>query len=222
MASSRGFQIGQQAIPYVEARVESCSPFLCIQWREDDDEPWHEVKTHLIGAYNIANLRAAITVGLHFGVTPSQIDQALEAYQPTNNRSEFRQTEHNRLVVDAYNANPSSMEAALTAFAFVEGSHKMAILGDMRELGAESRKEHLRVLHQLQGMELEDVWLVGSEFAQALTEKQAEGECGHAKYRTFENEKQVEDYLSAHPLSGHTILVKGSNGTGLFRLPALL
>ena len=222
MASSRGFQIGQQAIPYVEARVESCSPFLCIQWREDDDEPWHEVKTHLIGAYNIANLRAAITVGLHFGVTPSQIDQALEAYHPTNNRSEFRQTEHNRLVVDAYNANPSSMEAALTAFAFVEGNHKMAILGDMRELGAESRKEHLRVLHQLQGMELEDVWLVGSEFAQALTEKQAESECGHAKYRTFENEKQVEDYLSAHPLSGHTILVKGSNGTGLFRLPALL
>ena len=155
-------------------------------------------------------------------MTPSQIDQALEAYHPTNNRSEFRQTEHNRLVVDAYNANPSSMEAALTAFAFVEGSHKMAILGDMRELGAESRKEHLRVLHQLQGMELEDVWLVGSEFAQALTEKQAESECGHAKYRTFENEKQVEDYLSAHPLSGHTILVKGSNGTGLFRLPALL
>ena len=114
------------------------------------------------------------------------------------------------------------MEAALTAFAFVEGSHKMAILGDMRELGAESRKEHLRVLHQLQGMELEDVWLVGSEFAQALTEKQAESECDHTKYRTFENEKQVEDYLSAHPLSGHTILVKGSNGTGLFRLPALL
>lgn len=224
MAQSRGFLTGQQAIPYVEARVESCSPFLCIQWRKDDYEPWQEVKTHLIGAYNIANLRAAITVGLHFGVTPQQINQALEDYQPTNSRSEFRQTAHNRLVVDAYNANPSSMEAALTAFAFVEGNHKMVILGDMRELGNESQKEHLRVLHQLQGMQLEQVWLVGSEFAQATKElqKDRDAEENPTRYLNFENEKQVEEYLSAHPLDNHIILVKGSNGTGLFRLPDLL
>lgn len=224
MAQSRGLLTGQQAIPYVEARVESCSPFLCIQWREDDYEPWQEVKTHLIGAYNIANLRAAITVGLHFGVTPQQINQALEEYQPTNSRSEFRQTAHNRLVVDAYNANPSSMEAALTAFAFVEGNHKMVILGDMRELGNESQKEHLRVLHQLQGMQLEQVWLVGSEFAQATKElqKDRDAEENPTGYLNFENEKQVEEYLSAHPLDNHIILVKGSNGTGLFRLPDLL
>lgn len=224
MAQSRGLLTGQQAIPYVEARVESCSPFLCIQWREDDYEPWQEVKTHLIGAYNIANLRAAITVGLHFGVTPQQINQALEDYQPTNSRSEFRQTAHNRLVVDAYNANPSSMEAALTAFAFVEGNHKMVILGDMRELGNESQKEHLRVLHQLQGMQLEQVWLVGSEFAQATKElhKDRDAEENPTGYLNFENEKQVEEYLSAHPLDNHIILVKGSNGTGLFRLPDLL
>lgn len=224
MAQSRGLLTGQQAIPYVEARVESCSPFLCIQWREDDYEPWQEVKTHLIGAYNIANLRAAITVGLHFGVTPQQINQALEDYQPTNSRSEFRQTAHNRLVVDAYNANPSSMEAALTAFAFVEGNHKMVILGDMRELGNESQKEHLRVLNQLQGMQLEQVWLVGSEFAQATKElqKDRDAEENPTGYLNFENEKQVEEYLSAHPLDNHIILVKGSNGTGLFRLPDLL
>lgn len=224
MAQSRGLLTGQQAIPYVEARVESCSPFLCIQWREDDYEPWQEVKTHLIGAYNIANLRAAITVGLHFGVTPQQINKALEEYQPTNSRSEFRQTAHNRLVVDAYNANPSSMEAALTAFAFVEGNHKMVILGDMRELGNESQKEHLRVLHQLQGMQLEQVWLVGSEFAQATKElqKDRDAEENPTGYLNFENEKQVEEYLSAHPLDNHIILVKGSNGTGLFRLPDLL
>lgn len=224
MAQSRGLLTEQQAIPYVEARVESCSPFLCIQWREDDYEPWQEVKTHLIGAYNIANLRAAITVGLHFGVTPQQINQALEEYQPTNSRSEFRQTAHNRLVVDAYNANPSSMEAALTAFAFVEGNHKMVILGDMRELGNESQKEHLRVLHQLQGMQLEQVWLVGSEFAQATKElqKDRDTEENPTGYLNFENEKQVEEYLSAHPLDNHIILVKGSNGTGLFRLPDLL
>ena len=223
MAQERGLEVGRQAIPYVEARVESCSPFLCIQWHKDVDEPWHRVQTHLIGAYNIANLRAAITVGLHFGVRPEQIDRALAEYQPTNNRSEFRQTEHNRLVVDAYNANPSSMEAALTAFDLVESPCKMAILGDMRELGAESRKEHLRVLHQLDKMNLEQVWLVGCEFAGALEEwSKDNGSAGTTRYLTFGNEQQVEQRLAAHPLEGHTILVKGSNGTKLFLLPALL
>lgn len=224
MAQERGLMVGRQAIPYVEARVESCSPFLHIQWRQDVDEPWHSVSTQLIGAYNIANLRAAITVGLHFGVSPKQIDQALADYHPTNNRSEFRQTEHNRLVVDAYNANPSSMEAALTAFDFVEQPAKMVILGDMRELGAESRQEHLRVLHQLHRMHLEQVWLVGNEFAAALQDflRENAGARENTAYLTFENEQQVEQHLAAHPLEGHTILVKGSNGTGLFRLPALL
>lgn len=224
MAESRGLTVGDRAIPYVEARVESCSPFLCVQWRAEVDEPWHRVQTHLIGAYNIANVRAAITVGLHFGVPVEQINHALEAYQPTNSRSEYRMTEHNRLVVDAYNANPSSMEAALTAFDFVDSVGKMVILGDMRELGAESQKEHLKVLRQLQGMKLEQVWLVGSEFAAALeelhgmeTEKDFCDLC-----HTFTDEHQVEEYLKTHPLANHTILVKGSNGTGLFRLPDLL
>ncbi len=224
MARERGLEPGHQAIPYVEAKVESCSPFLAIQWREADGEPWHRVQTRLIGAYNIANLRAAITVGLHFGVTPDQVDRALAEYQPTNSRSEFRQTERNRLVVDAYNANPSSMNAALTAFASVEAPDKMVILGDMGELGAESRSEHLRVLDQLQGMHLAQAWLVGSEFAAALAEWQAQhpGMEVAAQCHTFASEPQVEEHLAAHPLTGHTILVKGSNSTHLFRLPALL
>ncbi|HBE55385.1 MAG TPA: UDP-N-acetylmuramoyl-tripeptide--D-alanyl-D-alanine ligase [Prevotellaceae bacterium] len=224
MARERGLEIGRQAIPYVEARVESCSPFLCIQWREDTDEPWHRVETRLMGAYNIANLRAAITVGLHFGVPPGQIDRALAGYKPANSRSEFRQTARNRLVVDAYNANPSSMEAALTAFSLVEFPRKMVILGDMRELGAESRKEHLRVLRQLAGMRLEQAWLVGGEFAGALDElrKDGAGTASAPPCQTFDNEQQVEQHLAAHPLEGYTILVKGSNSTGLFRLPALL
>ena len=224
MAESRGLTVGDRAIPYVEARVESCSPFLCVQWRADVDEPWHRVQTHLIGAYNIANVRAAITVGLHFGVPVERINHALEAYQPTNSRSEYRMTEHNRLVVDAYNANPSSMEAALTAFGFVDSVGKMVILGDMRELGDESQKEHLKVLRQLQGMKLEQVWLVGSEFAAALRElRRTESDKGfYDVCLTFTDEHQVEEYLKTHPLTDHTILVKGSNGTGLFRLPDLL
>ena len=224
MAAARGFAPGLRAIPYVEGRVESCSPFLCVQWREAVDEPWHRVQTHLIGAYNIANVRAAITVGLHFGVTPQQIDHALADYQPTNNRSEFRRTEHNSLVIDAYNANPTSMAAALTAFDCVEAQDKMVILGDMGELGTESRAEHLRVLRQLQQMRLTQVWLVGSEFAAALEQLHQEegGGVDDTRYRTFASEQQVEEYLAAHPLQGHTILVKGSNSTRLYRLPAAL
>ena len=135
-----------------------------MQWRAEDDAPWHTVKTNLIGAYNIANLRAAVTIGLYFGIVPEQIDHALQTYKPTNSRSELREVGSNRLVVDAYNANPSSMSAALTNFSFFDGEHKMVILGDMRELGEESLEEHKRIVKQLQGMELERIWLVGSEF----------------------------------------------------------
>lgn len=224
MAAARGLTVGRQAIPYVEARVVECSPFLHIQWREDIDQPWHEVSTHLLGAYNIANLRAAITVGLHFGVPGTLIDRALEQYQPTNSRSEFRQSEHNRLVVDAYNANPSSMEAALTAFDFMEAGGKMAILGDMGELGSESRKEHMNILRRLFGMHLEQVWLVGSEFAAALKEISREypEEASGLHCQTFANEQEVEQHLTTHSLKDRTILIKGSNSTKLFRLPALL
>ena len=207
----------------VWGEVISCAPFLKFRWRTESCD-WHEVQTHLIGSYNIDNMLAAITIGLHFDVKPQQIDHALESYIPSNNRSQLEETVHNKLVVDAYNANPSSMEAALTAFDFVEQPSKMVILGDMRELGAESRQEHLRVLHQLHRMHLGQVWLVGSEFAAALQDFLRENADAQqtTTYLTFENEQQVELHLAAHPLEGHTILVKGSNGTGLFRLPTLL
>ena len=118
MAQSREFVLWEDALPYVEGRVSEATPFVEMQWRAEDDAPWHTVKTNLIGAYNIANLRAAVTIGLHFGITPEQINHALEAYKPTNSRSELREVGNNRLIIDAYNANPSSMKAALTNFSF--------------------------------------------------------------------------------------------------------
>lgn len=212
MALQRGFALQDDAQPYVEGRVEECNPFVKMQWREADDQPWHTVQTHLIGAYNIANLRAAVTVGLHFGVTPSQIDEALAEYVPTNNRSEFRDTGRNHLIVDAYNANPSSMGAALTNFQFIESQNKMVILGDMRELGAESVQEHRAVVEKLKGMNLQQIWLVGTEFAKVAQDGM----------RCFANVDEVKQALLAAPVQGMTILVKGSNGTKLFLLPELL
>ena len=209
MAQSREFVLWEDALPYVEGRVSEATPFVEMQWRAEDDAPWHTVKTNLIGAYNIANLRAAVTIGLHFGITPEQINHALEAYKPTNSRSELREVGSNRLIIDAYNANPSSMKAALTNFSFFGDKHKMVILGDMRELGAESLEEHRRIVGQLQGMELERIWLVGSEFEKVAEE----GMC------VFKDVEEVKAALKAEPISDSTILIKGSNGTKLYQLP---
>ena len=208
MTRQRGFVLGKDALPYVEGRVTGVTPFVEFQWRTGVDEPWHTVRTRLIGAYNIANLRAAVTVGLHFGISPEQIGEAIAAYRPTNGRSELRQAGSNRLIVDAYNANPSSMAAALTNFAFLEDAHKMVILGDMRELGPASHEEHRRIVSQLEGMDLERVWLVGSEFGKAA----AEG------MRVFKDVEAVEAALREEPVHDTTILVKGSNGTKLHTL----
>lgn len=209
MAQSREFVLWEDALPYVEGRVSEATPFVEMQWRAEDDAPWHTVKTNLIGAYNIANLRAAVTIGLHFGITPEQINHALEAYKPTNSRSELRKVGSNRLIIDAYNANPSSMKAALTNFSFFGDKHKMVILGDMRELGAESLEEHRRIAKQLQDMELERIWLVGEEFSKAAEEGM----------RVFKDVEEVKAALKAEPISDSTILIKGSNGTKLYQLP---
>jgi len=208
MAKERGFTLKEDALPYVEGRVSRVTPFVEMQWQADIDAPWHTVQSHLIGAYNIANLRAAVTVGLYFGIAPKQIDHALSAYRPTNSRSELRQVGTNRLIVDAYNANPSSMAAALTNFAFFEDEHKMVILGDMRELGKESLEEHRRIIVQLQGMGLERIWLVGEEFGKVAVEGM----------RVFKDVEAVKEALKEEQISNSTILIKGSNGTKLYQL----
>ena len=208
MAQQRGFTLQKDALPYIEGRVSAITPFVEIQWRADVDEPWNTVRTNLIGAYNITNMRSAVTLGLYFGITPEQINHALAAYKPTNSRSELRQVGTNRLIVDAYNANPSSMAAALTNFTFMEGVHKVVILGDMRELGTESLKEHKRVVKQLQSMDLERIWLVGSEFEKAA----AKG------MRVFKDVEAVKEALKEEPITNSTILIKGSNSTKLHQL----
>ena len=216
MAEERGFQLHSNAIPYIEGRVEDCNPFVKMKWRSDDDAPWHTIQTQLIGAYNISNLRAAVTIGLHFGITPEQICHAIENYRPSNSRSEFRNSGKNSLIVDAYNANPSSMIAALTNFQFIDSKHKMVILGDMRELGADSELEHRKIMDVLAGMPLEEVWLVGENFA-SLNYQNI-----RISPRYFKDVEEVKKELANNPLSGKTILIKGSNGTKLFQLPEYL
>ncbi|MBR1394836.1 MAG: UDP-N-acetylmuramoyl-tripeptide--D-alanyl-D-alanine ligase [Prevotella sp.] len=202
--------------------VVSCAPFLKFRWRESDtnleergergEEPtWYEVQTQLIGAYNIDNMMAAIAVGLNFGVEPADINRALEAYKPSNNRSQLTVTEHNHLIVDAYNANPSSMRAALDNFRLMEVSPKMAILGEMRELGNSSHKEHQKLVAQLAESGLDQIWLVGDEFTDLPS-----------SYRHFHNVEEVKAAIAERQPQGYYILIKGSNSTRLYQLPELL
>ena len=194
----------------VYGQLIACDPFLRLKWREKGGD-WHEVTTHLIGSYNIDNVLAAVTVGLHFDITPEQICHAIENYTPSNNRSQLTETEHNHLVVDAYNANPTSMAAALDNFSLMEVSPKMAILGEMRELGESSHEEHVRMVEKLKGCSFDEVWLVGKEFQDI--------EC---PYRKFDDVEQVKAAIAECRPEGRYILIKGSNGNRLFQLPEVL
>ena len=202
----------------ISGEVVSCDPLLKFRWRkplseieEGGSQKWHKVQTQLIGAYNLDNLLAAIAVGINFGVDRKQICHALENYQPTNNRSQLTVTAYNRLIVDAYNANPSSMQAALDNFRLVEAEHKMAILGAMRELGEVSDEEHQRIVDFIGTLGLEQVWLVGEEFDRARCD-----------YRRFHDVEEVKAALKTERPEGYTILIKGSNSTKLYQLPELL
>lgn len=220
MAAQRNFgriiSYGRDEGGNVEGEVIDCSPFLNFRWRQhlhagQMPANAYEVETHLIGAYNLDNMLAAIAVGLHFGVSPAQINHALGHYIPSNNRSQLETTEHNRLIVDAYNANPSSMAAAIDNFKLMKAERKMAILGDMLELGAVSDEEHQNTVDALAAAGIKEVWLVGEEFGKT-----------HTAFRKFKNVDEVKAAIAAHRPENYYILIKGSNGIHLSQLPELL
>ena len=194
----------------VVGEVVACDPFLRLRWRAGGEQ-WHQVATHLIGSYNIDNVLAAVTVGLFYGVDPEMINKAIENYIPSNNRSQLTETGRNHLIVDAYNANPTSMAAAIDNFALMQVGPKMAILGDMRELGESSHDEHVAAVNKLKSCQFDQVWLVGSEFEDV--------DCD---YRKFADVEAVKEAIKAEPINGYYILIKGSNGIRLFQLPELL
>lgn len=189
----------------VEGEVLECNPFVKFRWRSGKGD-WHIVQTNLIGAYNVDNALAAITIGLKFGVSEDKASAAVAGYVPQNNRSQLTKTERNSLVVDAYNANPTSMAAAIENFGMMKADNKMLILGDMRELGEVSQAEHRHIVELLKEGGFTDVWLVGSEFANAAKE---------SGFRLFRDVDEVNKALEKENVTGRTILIKGSNSIGL-------
>lgn len=194
----------------IQGSVTACSPFVSIKWHKKGEIP-HTVDTHFVGSYNAENMLAAITVGLHFNITPQAINHALKTYRPQNNRSQFVETEHNRLVVDAYNANPTSMMAALENFKTMEFSNKGVILGDMLELGLQSEEEHRHIVEFLKQGQFTSVYLVGKHFGAVADQ-----------FQHFETTADLIAFLEKQPLQNKTLLIKGSNGIGLTKIVPLL
>lgn len=196
---------------FANGEIIECAPFLHFRWRHLNGE-WHDVMTHMIGSYNIHNMLAAACIGLYFGVSEEQICDALSNYVPSNNRSQLDVTASNKLIVDAYNANPTSMKAALENFRDMEVKPKMAILGDMRELGAVSNEEHQKVVDFLKNVSsIDQVWLVGEEFYKTTCD-----------FKKFKDAEEVKEEIKRKKPEGYYILIKGSNGIKLFQLPDLL
>lgn len=175
------------------------------------------VETKLIGSYNASNVLAAICIGKFFGVTESEAISQIASYVPSNSRSQMVNTEHNVLIVDAYNANPSSMKAALSNFSSINAEPKAVLLGDMRELGEGSVEEHKAIVKMLIESDNKLICLVGEEFKKALSEIDSD-----SRFHWYATSSELASALEAKPLCGYTVLVKGSRGIQMEKtLPAL-
>ena len=190
--------------------VMACDPYLRFRWKRSEGD-WHEVATHIVGSYNIDNALCAAAVGTYFDVSVAEVSAALAEYVPTNNRSQLTETERNTLIVDAYNANPTSMRAALDNFARMEVPSKMAILGDMKELGEATAEAHQAVVDRLDACGFDEVWLVGEAFSQTK----------HTQ-RTFADVEAVKEELQHCRVENRFILIKGSNSMKLSSLVTYL
>ena len=192
-------------LDYQGAKVlPSSAEYPYLRIRLSDDKV---IETNLVGSYNADNVMAALAVGQYFGVSLEDGVAAIEAYVPSNNRSQMTKTERNTLIVDAYNANPTSMAAALENFSNVDAECKVALLGDMLELGNESFEEHLSLIRSVSSRGFFKVCFVGKEFLKASTEATFESAV------FFETSDALAQWLHENPVDGATVLIKGSRGT---------
>ena len=194
---------------FASGQVVSCDPFLVFNWKQQGK--LHTVETHMIGSYNLDNVLAAVAVGRFFKIPAERISRAIAAYEPTNNRSQFKKTDNNKLIIDAYNANPSSMKVALDNFITMPVQPKAIILGDMRELGPTSDELHAEVVEQIKKGQFDKVFLCGEHFSKVGKE-----------FSPFATTEAMVEELRKQPLKGYHILIKGSHSMGLEKLADIL
>ncbi|OWY25993.1 UDP-N-acetylmuramoyl-tripeptide--D-alanyl-D-alanine ligase [Sphingobacteriales bacterium UPWRP_1] len=196
----------------IYAESLGCNPFLTVRWhlpkklQPENGAAYLDINTQLTGEYNLDNVIAAIAVGNHFKVPPPDIARAIGAYVPQNNRSQIVQTGSNTVILDAYNANPTSMQNALLNFDSMPAAAKVVILGDMLEMGEYSQQEHLGIVKQLQTMNLQHVALVGPEFGKV---------CAGTGFLHFTTAAQAKAWFTSCRFEHTHILLKGSRGMAM-------
>ena len=174
------------------------------------------VKTKLAGAYNLENIMAAVAVGKYFGLSNEQVSRGLASYTPTNNRSQILLTDkNNHVICDYYNANASSMNAALENFDLIAADHKVLILGDMFELGDSSSEEHASLLEKAQNLDIARALFVGKHF---FGERKQEPISASSRFSFFESLEEALVALEKDPIRNAWILLKGSRGMTLENL----
>lgn len=188
-----------------DVKLVDADPFLKVVWHTKSGNPI-TIQTQLIGGYNLDNVIAAIAVGTFFRVSAEKIQQAIEAYQPVNKRSQLIKQESNTIILDAYNANPTSMEVALQNFDKMAGNQKVVVLGDMLEMGKDSQKEHKQLLKTVSGMNFSSVALIGQELLKADKGGQ---------FLHFATAKEARDWFNKQAFENTLILLKGSRGIAL-------
>lgn len=193
----------------VTGDVTDLTPLVHFKWYELDYES-PVIETHLVGKYNFINFLAAVCIGRFFEVKRDAVNKAIEGYIPSNKRSQIEKTSRNTLIVDCYNANATSMMAALENFAAIPGNNKIAILGDMLELGHISKSEHQKVADYLSDKGI-SVFLVGAEFSAVTT-----------PFKKFTSAQELIEQENPGAISNQLILVKGSRGIKLETIIPLL
>ena len=202
---------GSSADCLVRGSLTRNDPFLTLQW--EYDKGVSQVKSQLTGAYNLENILAAITIGVYFELSAAEINAGVSEYYPKNNRSQLSKTDYNTLICDYYNANPSSMAAALDNFAAVTAENKALILGDMFELGTDAAAEHKEVLQKIKNLKINRCIFIGSEFYRFREEFEG---------IFFKTTDEAASYLQSEPIRNTAILIKGSRGMRLEKLADLL
>lgn len=205
MSLSENFErvcYGTSDTDYCKAKLLNNSALLNLEYWKNNQYV-SEIQTNMVGDYNFENVLAAITVGLYFNVDALQIKAALENYIPGNNRSQIIKKNNNTIILDAYNANPSSMEASIKNFAKIDAENKVLIIGDMLELGEYTISEHQHIINLVDNLNFKDIILVGNVFCEV---------CKNPDYKCFKNSLEAKDWLAKNPFFNSTILIKGSRG----------
>lgn len=195
----------------VSAEITGNAPYLSLRWTNNTSGESYEVTTKLTGAYNLDNILAAICIGVHFKLSAGEINRGIENYQPKNNRSQVVKTADNTLICDYYNANPTSMAAAIENVGKLTADKKAVVLGDMFELGDEAEAEHAAIVDKAINTAIDRCIFIGKAF---YKQKSPNAEF----YETRDNAAEA---LQANPIKGSTVLIKGSRGMALEKLVEL-